>query len=242
MDSLRISLIIIGIIILLALYFGSHFLSKKRQLKQQPRQAPLFDEATAGDQKAAPKSTPAEISSAPILAEREMASEPKEAVDEVVQAETPQVADTSAPTPTSTAAQSTIPAVIALHIVAKQDDFVGADLVKAANLAAMRYGEMEIFHFLGATQGAITFSMANMLEPGTFDLDNLNGFTTPGVLLFMESDLQDDLATSLNSMAKVAKNICGRLDAQLCDERRRPLDIQQLDAWKADLLGCQTKH
>ncbi len=232
MDSLRISLIIIGIIILLALYFGSQFLSKKRQLKQQPRQAPLFDETAAGDQKSIPD---AEISDVPILAERETACEPKEAEVEVVQAETPPTDDTAAPTPA--AAQSTIPAVIALHIVAKQDDFVGADLVKAANLAAMRYGEMEIFHFLGATQGAITFSMANMLEPGTFDLDNLNGFTTPGVLLFMESDLQDDLTASLNSMAKVAKNICERLDAQLCDERRRPFDIQQLDAWKADLLN-----
>ncbi len=235
MDSLRISLIIIGIIILLALYFGSQFLSKKRQLKQQARQAPMFDMAAVGDQQVTPESTPDDISNAPIIAEREVASEPKEAVAEGVQPEvtTP---DDDTVSPVQAAAKPALPAVIALHIVAKQGDFAGADLVKAANLAAMRYGEMEIFHFLGATQGALTFSMANMLEPGTFDLENLNGFTTPGVLLFMESELQDDLSTSLNSMAKVARNICERLDAQLCDEHRRPFDIEQLDAWKSDLL------
>ncbi|MCF6218620.1 MAG: hypothetical protein L3J62_08640 [Gammaproteobacteria bacterium] len=233
MDSLRISLIIIGIIILLALYFGSQLLSKKRQLKQQPRQTPRFDKAATGDQQTIPESTPVETSEAPIVAEREAVSEPKKAVVEVAQPEITTPDDIAA---APTAAKPSLPAVIALHIVAKQGDFAGADLVKAANLAAMRYGEMEIFHFLGATQGAITFSMANMLEPGTFDLDNLNGFTTPGVLLFMESDLQDDLATSLNSMAKVARNICERLDAQLCDDHRRPFDLQQLDAWRADLI------
>ena len=82
-----------------------------------------------------------------------------------------------------------------------------------------------------------TFRMANMLEPGTFDLENLNGFTTPGVLIFMESEQQDDLTSSVNSMLKVARSICERLDGQLCDGRRQPMNSKQLERWKTDLLS-----
>ncbi len=266
MDSLRISLIIIGVVILLALFFGSKFISKRRGSQQSNRKAPAFDEQSPQDlpdqsdeweviplkSSEQSPSTPAPakvVDATPTVAdEREAATVPESRV-EVAAAESapadkfdeldkPAEPHASNEQPTAIPA---VPAVIALHIVAKEGEFIGAELVKAANLAAMRYGEMDIFHFLGATSGAVTFRMANMLEPGTFDLENLNGFTTPGVLLFMESGQQDELATSLESMIKVARSICDQLDGQLCDEQRRPMEIKQLTTWKADLLGSQLK-
>ncbi len=246
MDSLRISLIIIGVVILLALFFGSKFLSKRRGSQQSSRKTPSFDEHTQADQsdewdvipvKSSDQSppTPAAVEVAdatPVTAEKVVV---ENRADEV-KVETPPAIEPTEPTD-----KPTVPAVVALHIVAKKGEFVGAELVKSANLAAMRYGEMGIFHFLGATSGAITFRMANMLEPGTFDLENLNGFTTPGVLLFMESEQQNELATSLDSMIKVAQSICEQLNGQLCDDHRRPMEIKHLKRWKADLLGSQLK-
>ena len=206
MDSLRISLIVIGIIILLALFYGNKFIAKWRALQQPTRKIPPFDQSTPQDQaddwevipvksSDKPPSTPAatEVADAapPVTDDRE-AEAVIENSTEVTMAEKV-LADESSEKPAATPA---IPAVIALHIVAKEGEFIGAELVKSANLTAMRYGEMGIFHFLGVTSGAVTFRMANMLEPGTFDLENLNGFTTPGVLIFMESEQQDDLTSS----------------------------------------------
>ena len=268
MDSLRISLIIIGVVILLALFFGSKFISKRRGSQQSSRKIPAFNEQSPQDQPdqsdeweviplkssdqspSTPAPAPAKVVDAtPAVAnEREAEtvtesrvevaaaeSAPADKFDEFDKSAEPHASNEQ---PTATPA---VPAVVALHIVAKEGEFVGAELVKAANLAAMRYGEMDIFHFLGATSGAVTFRMANMLEPGTFDLENLNGFTTPGVLLFMESEQQDELATSLESMVKVARSICDQLDGQLCDDHRRPMEIKQLTTWKAELLGSQLK-
>ncbi|VAW89308.1 Cell division protein ZipA [hydrothermal vent metagenome] len=257
MDSLRISLIVIGIIILLALFFGSKLIPKKRDSQQPGRKIPSLDEQTPPDQsdqsdeweviplKSSDQSSstpaPAEVADATPVVTDDLKAE--SVLENSVEVTTAESAPASEPSESNEKPATTpvMPTVIALHIVAKEGEFVGAELVKAANLAAMRYGEMGIFHFLGATSGAVTFSMANMLEPGTFDLENLNGFTTPGVLLFMESEQQDELATSLGSMVKVAQSICEQLDGQLCDDHRRPMDIKHLTTWKADHLGSQLK-
>lgn len=252
MDSLRISLIVIGIIILLALFFGSKLIAKRRAPQQPSRKTPPFDHSTPQGQaddweviplksSDKPPSTAAatEVADAapPVTDDLEAESVVENSV-EVATAETAPASESSE-SDEKPATTPTVPAVIALHIVAKEGEFVGAELVKSANLTAMRYGEMGIFHFLGVTSGAVTFRMANMLEPGTFDLENLNGFTTPGVLIFMESEQQDDLTTSLNSMLKVAQSICERLDGQLCDGRRQPMNSKQLERWKTDLLSSQ---
>ncbi len=268
MDSLRVSLIVIGVVILLLLYLGSRFMQgRKGKQRQIEREEPHFQvpQQAADDWEVVPvernqsqqvpvidaplvKEVEAEASSQsqPIPSEPKMV-EPSPVVIEVPPAESshvePALADQVAPQIEEPAIaheekSSELPAVIALHVIAKEGVFKGTDLVKAANLAGMRYGEMQIFHFQGQTKGNVTFSMANMLEPGTFDMDNLEGFSTPGVLLFMESEFQADMEKSLDSIARVAQRLTELLGGQLSDERRRPFEPAQLDAWKQHLMGC----
>lgn len=245
MDSLRISLIIIGVVILLVLYLWSRAGQKRSSNRPATREAPQFDVQQNTAQRDGVDDLPVESSD---VLTASLESTP-EIVDPGLQstkgdAESPDkpsdiVAESTPQSGTKVSDKEAIPAVIALHIVAKDGEFHGSDLVKAANLAGMRYGEMGIFHFQGVTKGNVTFSMANMLEPGTFDMDNLDGFSSPGVLLFMESEFQKELEKSLGNMARVAERLCNVLDGQLCDEKRRPFEVAQLDAWKEHLLGTQ---
>ena len=255
MDSLRISLIVIGVVILLALYLWSRAGQHRSKKSVLTREEPQFDAVQNSEKNddwevipikpkepLKPKEpqidNPDPIQNtgtvSAVKQQQAHVAEPQsKPSDEVpVALSTPQADSESSD-------QVDVPAVIALHIVANDGEFVGSDLVKAANLAGMRYGEMGIFHFQGVSKGDVTFSMANMLEPGTFDMENLDGFSSPGVLLFMESEFQKELEKSLDSMARVAQRICEVLNGQLCDERRRPFKVEQLDAWKEHLLGTQ---
>ena len=53
--------------------------------------------------------------------------------------------------------------------------------------SGLRFGEMDIFHRHEsmAGNGEVLFSMANALKPGTFDLDDIEGFSTRAVSFFL---------------------------------------------------------
>ncbi len=259
MDSLRISLIVIGAVIILGLYLWSRIVQKKRHAAQQPvRETPHFEsndvddwdviplnndkskEPTVTDDTVVETKVNIEPVALPVTSATTAAVDSPAILDEVTPQKSPIMASEpiiiNSNKPENMLDHSDVPAVIALHIISKNEGFLGSDLVKAANLAMMRFGEMGIFHFQGSTKGDITFSMANMLEPGTFDMDNLGAFTTQGVLLFMESEFQKDLSHSLDSMARVVKSICEQIDGQVCDDQRKPFEVIQLDAWKEHIL------
>lgn len=58
----------------------------------------------------------------------------------------------------------------------------GAALLPSLLTLGMKFGDMNIFHRHqdNAGNGKITFSLANMMNPGTFDLDNMENFASQG--------------------------------------------------------------
>ena len=78
--------------------------------------------------------------------------------------------------------------VIVINIFApKEQNFSGMELLQLILNCGMRYGEMDIFHRHedGFDRGRVQFSMANAIEPGTFDLDTMGETDCPGVSFFM---------------------------------------------------------
>ena len=114
--------------------------------------------------------------------------------------------------------------VIVLNVEAKPGNlFVGSNLVSILRQLGLRFGEMFIFHHIEARTKKTLFSVANMVEPGTFDLSDLNGFQTPGLIFFLP--LSEESTTPLDSlelMLKSAKSVATSLSGELTDEKRRP--------------------
>jgi len=122
--------------------------------------------------------------------------------------------------------------VLIINVMAhKGEMFNGADLLDIILKCGMRYGSMDIFHRHSDTkgEGALLFSMANMVKPGTFDLDAMDDFETPGVSLFMTLPINADSMQSFDLMADTARAISETLGGELKDEQRSVMTRQTLE-------------
>lgn len=122
--------------------------------------------------------------------------------------------------------------VLIINVMAhKGEMFKGSDLLDIVLQCGMRYGSMDIFHRHSDTkgEGALLFSMANMVKPGTFDLDAIDEFETPGVSLFMTLPINADSMQSFDLMADTARAIAEALNGELKDEQRSVMTRQTLD-------------
>ncbi len=132
----------------------------------------------------------------------------------------------------ATAPQSEPEEVLIINIMAQKGEmFNGADLLDIVLRCGLRYGNMDIFHRYSDTKGdgALLFSMANMVRPGTFDLDAMDEFSTPGVSLFMTLPIDADSMQSFDLMAETAQAIAQTLGGELKDEQRSAMTKQTLE-------------
>ena len=128
-------------------------------------------------------------------------------------------------------------AIIAFYVRPRQGrEFAGPAIVRAMNDVGLRFGEMNIFHHFGAGElptDLPLFSVANMVEPGYFDLQKIDNFTTPGLamILRLPGPLDGPVAFELflNTGQRLAKALSGGLygepqtllDSAMIDKIRR---------------------
>jgi cell division protein ZipA len=141
--------------------------------------------------------------------------------------------DTRPPAPATDAEKE----IVTLFVRAKDAQlFSGANIVRALNLLGLRYGDKQIFHHYGAgelrTEEPL-FSIANMFEPGHFDLARIDTFATTGLamILPLPSPLEGPVAFELflNTAQRLTETLGGelfatpktRLDATAIDNMRR---------------------
>lgn len=119
--------------------------------------------------------------------------------------------------------------VVVLHMMAPPEEpFPGQDLLDALLGAGLRYGSMKIFHRHTGDDGSgpVLYSVANSVNPGTFDLDNMENFSTPGVSLFFAMEDVDDPMKAFTLLLSAAKKMSAELGGVLKDESRSVLTKQ----------------
>lgn len=122
--------------------------------------------------------------------------------------------------------------VLMLHVVARDEaGFAGEDILQILLAFELRFGEMNFFHGhqKAAGRGAIQFSVANMLQPGVFDIDAMTGFTTPGLIFFVNLPGPEDMMGAFDQMARAARGVAEHLGGDLLDESRSDATRQTLD-------------
>ena len=121
------------------------------------------------------------------------------------------------------------PQVIILSVVmpANQQMF-GAALLPSLLTLGLKYGEMNIFHRHedNAGNGKVTFSLANIMNPGSFDLDSMGSFATRGVSLFMTLPNAGDAFYVFDQMLNAAKQLAQEFNAQVIDDKRNVMTKQ----------------
>ncbi len=118
--------------------------------------------------------------------------------------------------------------IIVIYIVAADGEAFSGEAIQNALLEAdLQFGDMQIFHYRGQgdefRQRAL-FSVANIHEPGTFDMDNMASMTTNGLAMFMclPAPIGGDIAFEI--MLDCARDLAGRLGGELCNEKHAVLD------------------
>ena len=121
--------------------------------------------------------------------------------------------------------------VFVINVEAKGEDFKGPDLLHILLACDMRYGEMNIFHRHEQANGVgpVQFSMANSVNPGVFDLDMIDGFTTRGVSFFMGVPGPEDPMKAFDYMVETAQCLVKNLGGELRDESRSVMTMQTLE-------------
>lgn len=122
--------------------------------------------------------------------------------------------------------------IIIVHAMAKGDQlFNGDDLLKILLACDCRYGEKNIFHRYeeAGAEGAREFSIANVLEPGTFDLDSMRTFNTPGVSFILQLPGPQNPLQAYGYMIETAQCVAKNLGGELRDEMHSAVTSQTIE-------------
>ena len=122
---------------------------------------------------------------------------------------------------------------LSLYVLpANEHGFVGESVIQGLNTVGLKYGDMDIFHHFGAgrlqTNQAL-FSVANMLEPGTFDLNQIERFRSPGLVFFLQLPAPLDGAVSFELFLNTAQRLTEALGGELFANPKTPLDSALID-------------
>lgn len=119
--------------------------------------------------------------------------------------------------------------VLILYVLLpEQQELKGQDLLSALTVLGFKYGEMDIFHRHqdSAGNGEVLFSLANMFNPGTFDIDNMDKLSTRGLSLFMTLPGPGEPLQNFNVMHNAAKKLAEEFGGQVLDGQRSVLTVQ----------------
>lgn len=135
--------------------------------------------------------------------------------------------------------------VLVINVMAPANEMLnGGVLLDALLQCGMRYGDMDIFHRYSDIkgEGALLFSMANMVKPGTFDLDTMDEFETPGICLFMTLPLNADSMQSFELMVNTASTLAQKLGGELKDEQRSVMTKQTIEHCRQRILDFERRR
>jgi cell division protein ZipA len=137
--------------------------------------------------------------------------------------------------PSSGASQPDPEHVLVITVVSTVDEgFPGALLYKIISACDLHFGDMDIFHRHeeGSDSGPVQFSMANAVNPGTFDLATIGQLSTPAVTFFMSMDEPQDVMNAFECMLATAETVARHLDGDLLDENHSVLRPQTKEHYR----------
>lgn len=135
--------------------------------------------------------------------------------------------------------------IVTLYLAARAGESLhGSDIVVACEKAGLVYGHMGIFHRMveNHPERGPVFSLANLVKPGSFDLNNLAAIRTPGVSLFMTLPGPMSALDAWDTLLPAAQRMAELLDAVLLDEERNALGRQRIAHLREEMRGFDRKR
>ncbi|MEX6502711.1 cell division protein ZipA [Pseudomonas zhanjiangensis] len=135
--------------------------------------------------------------------------------------------------------------VLVINVVAREGEgFKGPALLQNILESGLRFGEMDIFHRHEsmAGNGEVLFSMANALKPGTFDLDDIEGFNTRAVSFFLGLPGPRHPKQAFDVMVAAARKLAHELNGELKDDQRSVMTAQTIEHYRQRIVEFERKQ
>jgi cell division protein ZipA len=127
--------------------------------------------------------------------------------------------------------------VITIRFVSKDKELGSEKVILALRAAGLQHGRYGIFHRVGeGGSDDPVFSVANLTEPGSFDLSRLSQSTIPGMSFFMVLPGPGDPVARFDLMVETARSLAHDLNAELHDEKGSSWSIQRERYLREELI------
>ena len=212
MDGLRWLLLLVGLLVI----GGVYLYSRREKAPADEDEAPL--------DRVEPSLDDADPVAEQFLIDKETSSDDAGVEDEedLTAADTPQK-------------------IVTVRIVAREKkSFPGDELILSMRGIGLRHGKFGIFHrYDGSDESKTIFSAASLVEPGSFDLQNIKGQKIPGISLFMVLPGPVDSTEAFDSMMAAARTLTQSLNGELLDESGSTLSIQRERYLREEIIQFQ---
>jgi cell division protein ZipA len=127
---------------------------------------------------------------------------------------------------------------------AEERMFHGPALARAAAELGLRKGREGTFDCYAddEARGRPVFSIANVLEPGVFDWNDLDSMRTPGLVCFMRLPGSTESLAAIELLLSVTAGLAERLEGALCDDRRLRLSTQGTEHLRSEVSEFERKR
>ena len=243
MDLLRITIAIIGLVIVAGIYFKFRssdddlILWLKKKFNAKNTSDVTTSTVLNEDDDLIPVLTP--IDDEPDSSDFEALSQVISGRDRVEEYTKQQEIAFSAVEDTTEAGPESL--LIILYIMSpKGHVFTGEGIHAVMTSAGLTHGEHKIYHYMQDNQAV--FSIANAIEPGFFELSQLKSISTPGLALFLQLPGPVECRKALNSLLEISKRLADALSGELCDENRSVLTQQTISHLKDKVDAYRLKQ
>ncbi len=130
--------------------------------------------------------------------------------------------------------------IVTLRFVPRQGQLACDTVLLALRAAGLRHGRYGIFHkHADEFSDDAQFSVANLTEPGSFDLARASETKVPGMSIFMILPGPGDAVDRFDDMVRTARDLARELDGDLRDEQGSSWSIQRERFVREEIIQFQ---
>ncbi|MBZ9540197.1 cell division protein ZipA [Modicisalibacter tunisiensis] len=135
--------------------------------------------------------------------------------------------------------------VIVISVMARDDEgFAGTDLLRLMLACGLRYSDMGIFlrNETEDADSALQFAMVDVVKPGTFALETMDDYATPGITFLMPLPGARDSAAAFEAMVETAMVVVRNLGGELKDENHSVMTAQTVEFARQQVQEFERRH